>query len=88
MSTTQLTGTSFQKVTTSLVDNPAPNLDYMMVVPYENYKWIADLPSGLSLTEVFDLMESESEFQQGKGKSFKNTKSAVEWLESVDDEDT
>lgn len=87
MSTTpQLTGTPSHKWNTSGIDNAIPHISPLVTNPNEDLKWIAERLD-LSLTEIFDLYKSLSEFKQGKGKYFKNSKTALKWLDSDEDED-
>jgi len=68
------------------VVNPPPKLESLRATIYEDLKWSADLTSELSLLELLDLIESEREFELGKGKFFKDSKSAIAWLESEENE--
>jgi len=88
MMSTVLDGTSvrhFESKNTGVI-NPPPILESIRATTYELLKWSADLTSELSISELHDLIESEREFERGNSKFFKDSKSAIAWLESEENE--
>lgn len=52
----------------------------------EGWKWMYEMTSSpeLTLTELLDLIETEKELREEKGKHFKDSKSLFEDLDSTD----